>query len=174
MSKLVRNNGGGFTIVEVLIVLAIASTIMLVVFLAVPSLQRNQRNNLRRHDLSLLTGVLLEYRTNYGSYPTSCGPANDSSNITFGSGSISVSLSQYVRGCWSGATFAPAGGVDFYTVAVPATGMPPLNSSQDVLEFAVHGSCDPSNNGGAIPGDGAIMYEAESGAGNFVPQCVNI
>lgn len=35
----------GFTIIEVLIVLAIAGLIMLVVFLAVPNLQRNNRNN---------------------------------------------------------------------------------------------------------------------------------
>lgn len=35
----------GFTIIEVLIVLAIAGLIMVVVFLAVPALQRNSRNN---------------------------------------------------------------------------------------------------------------------------------
>jgi prepilin-type N-terminal cleavage/methylation domain-containing protein len=35
----------GFTIIEVLIVLAIAALILLIVFLAVPALQRNARNN---------------------------------------------------------------------------------------------------------------------------------
>lgn len=42
----------GFTIIEVLIVLAIAGLIMLIVFLAVPALQRNQRNTGRRNDAS--------------------------------------------------------------------------------------------------------------------------
>ncbi len=45
-------NQKGFSIIEVLIVLAIAGLIMLVVFLAVPSLQRNARNNGRQSDAS--------------------------------------------------------------------------------------------------------------------------
>jgi prepilin-type N-terminal cleavage/methylation domain-containing protein len=36
-----KNNKKGFTIIEVLIVLAIAGVIMVIVFLAVPALQRN-------------------------------------------------------------------------------------------------------------------------------------
>ena len=40
-----RKRQEGFTIIEVLIVLAIAGLIMVVVFLAVPALQRSQRNN---------------------------------------------------------------------------------------------------------------------------------
>jgi len=40
----------GFTIIEVLIVLAIAGLIMLIVFLAVPALQRNSRNTQRGND----------------------------------------------------------------------------------------------------------------------------
>lgn len=43
-------NQKGFSIIEVLIVLAIAGLIMLVVFLAVPALQRSARNNGRSSD----------------------------------------------------------------------------------------------------------------------------
>ena len=48
----------GFTIVEVMIVLAIAGLILAVVFVAVPALQRNQRNTARRGDLSYLRASL--------------------------------------------------------------------------------------------------------------------
>ena len=47
-----RKNLSGFTIIEVLIVLAIAGLIMLIVFLAVPALQRNNRNKQRASDAS--------------------------------------------------------------------------------------------------------------------------
>lgn len=50
----------GFTIIEVLIVLAIAGLIVLIVFLAVPSLQRNSRNTQRKNDASSLAGAAQE------------------------------------------------------------------------------------------------------------------
>jgi prepilin-type N-terminal cleavage/methylation domain-containing protein len=66
-----RNRESGFTIIEVLIVLAIAGLIMLVVFLAVPALQRNSRNTQRKNDVSSLLGALTEYiNNNNGKLPT--------------------------------------------------------------------------------------------------------
>ncbi len=44
----------GFTIIEVLIVLAIAGLIILIVFLAVPALQRNSRNTQRKNDVAAI------------------------------------------------------------------------------------------------------------------------
>ncbi len=54
----------GFTIIEVLIVLAIAGLIMLIVFLAVPALQRNSRNTSRRSDVSRVLGAVQEVSAN--------------------------------------------------------------------------------------------------------------
>lgn len=54
----------GFTIIEVLIVLAIAALIMLIVFIAVPALQRNARNNELRNQASRLATATVEFRTN--------------------------------------------------------------------------------------------------------------
>ena len=48
----------GFTIVEVMIVLAIAGLILAVVFVAVPALQRNQRNTSRQGDIAYLRATL--------------------------------------------------------------------------------------------------------------------
>lgn len=57
-------NNKGFTIIEVLIVLAIAGLILLVVFLAVPALQRNSRNTAMKADVQNLGGGVSEYRAN--------------------------------------------------------------------------------------------------------------
>lgn len=51
MNLNLKRNSKGFTIIEVLIVLAIAALIMLLVFLAVPTLQRNARNTARKSDI---------------------------------------------------------------------------------------------------------------------------
>jgi prepilin-type N-terminal cleavage/methylation domain-containing protein len=69
--KSLKNRDSGFTIIEVLIVLAIAGLIILIVFLAVPALQRNQRNTRRRNDAAHLLGLVNEYSTNNnGKVPT--------------------------------------------------------------------------------------------------------
>jgi len=70
MSKqLNKQNNQGFTIIEVLIVLAIAGLIMLVVFLAVPALQRNSRNTQRKSDSAHLAGLYSEWKANRGGTP---------------------------------------------------------------------------------------------------------
>lgn len=53
----------GFTIIEVMIVLVIAAAIILIVFLAVPALQRNSRNNARKSDASRVFSSAQEWRT---------------------------------------------------------------------------------------------------------------
>ncbi len=54
----------GFTIIEVLIVLAIAGLILLIVFLAVPALQRNSRNTQAKNEAATLLGALSEFTSN--------------------------------------------------------------------------------------------------------------
>lgn len=61
----------GFTIIEVLIVLAIAGLILLVVFLAVPALQRTSRNTQRSNDVASILGAVSEFvNNNNGTMPT--------------------------------------------------------------------------------------------------------
>ncbi len=62
----------GFTIIEVLIVLAIAGLIMLIVFLAVPALQRNSRNNQRTKDASQILSAVNECLSNRNGQISSC------------------------------------------------------------------------------------------------------
>ena len=53
-----------FTIIEVVLVLAIAGLIFLMVFIALPALQRSQRNTQRRQDLSRISSAIIEYASN--------------------------------------------------------------------------------------------------------------
>lgn len=59
----------GFTIIEVLIVLAIVGIMVLIIFFVVPEAQRNQRNHSRKHTMELVGAALEEYNINYGDYP---------------------------------------------------------------------------------------------------------
>jgi prepilin-type N-terminal cleavage/methylation domain-containing protein len=56
----------GFTIIEVLIVLAIAGLILLIVFLAVPALQRNARNTTAKDEGAQLASAATEFTNNAG------------------------------------------------------------------------------------------------------------
>lgn len=71
-------NKEGFTIIEVLIVLMIAGLVMVVVFLAVPGLQRNQRNSQQRTEANNLLAAASEISANKGGAAVVSG---DSANI---------------------------------------------------------------------------------------------
>ena len=54
----------GFTIIEVVLVLAIAGLIFLMVFIALPALQRNQRHTQRKNDVGRVLSAIQSYQTN--------------------------------------------------------------------------------------------------------------
>lgn len=64
LNKLKKSNNKGFTIIEVMIVLAIAGLIILIVLLAVPALQRNGRNTAIKNDASAVTAGIAEFQSN--------------------------------------------------------------------------------------------------------------
>ncbi len=67
-----RNQIKGFTIIEVVLVLAIAGLIFLMVFIAIPALQRNQRDTQRKDDVSRAMTAINNYSSNNrGRLPTS-------------------------------------------------------------------------------------------------------
>ena len=61
-----QKNKQGFTIIEVVLVLAIAGLIFLMVFIALPALQRSQRDTQRRNDMARLATALTQYQANHG------------------------------------------------------------------------------------------------------------
>ena len=64
MNSINKNNKKGFTIIEVVLVLAIAGLIFLMVFLALPALQRSQRDTQRKNDASRLRAAVTDYTSN--------------------------------------------------------------------------------------------------------------
>lgn len=70
-----KYNKSGFTIIEILIVLAIAGLILLMVFLAVPTLQRNSRNNARNDEAARIQLATQECITSRNGQHASCTPA---------------------------------------------------------------------------------------------------
>ncbi len=59
-----KNKEKGFTIIEVVLVLAIAGLIFLMVFIALPALQRGQRDTQRKQDLSRAQTKINDYQSN--------------------------------------------------------------------------------------------------------------
>lgn len=83
-----RKQTQGFTIIEVLIVLAIAGLILLIVFLAVPALQRNSRNTQRRDDVARVAGAVQEVLNNNNNDVSSIQGAQGNTNIRAGLGNL--------------------------------------------------------------------------------------
>lgn len=70
MAKTIKNPKKGFTIIEVVLVLAIAGLIFLMVFVALPALQRMQRNTQRKNDLARFVAAVVDYQArNNGRMP---------------------------------------------------------------------------------------------------------
>ena len=59
-----RKNNKGFTIIEVVLVLAIAGLIFLMVFVAFPALQRSQNDTQRQNDIARLSTQITNFKTN--------------------------------------------------------------------------------------------------------------
>ena len=65
-----RTTQKGFTIIEVVLVLAIAALIFLMIFIALPALQRGQRDTARKQDIGTIASAVNTYRSNHrGSLP---------------------------------------------------------------------------------------------------------
>ena len=64
MTQEISNSKKGFTIIEVVLVLAIAGLIFLMVFVALPALQRSQRDTQRRDDMARFISQLAQYQSN--------------------------------------------------------------------------------------------------------------
>lgn len=67
----------GFTIIEVVLVLAIAGIIMMLVFIALPALQRGQRDTARTRDLERVASALQSFQgNNRGAIPSMTNSGN--------------------------------------------------------------------------------------------------
>ncbi len=60
----VQQRAKGFTIIEVVLVLAIAGLIFLMVFIALPALQRSQRDSARKSEVGTIASAITSYQSN--------------------------------------------------------------------------------------------------------------
>lgn len=116
LNKVKKSKSEGFTIIEVLIVLAIAGLVMLIVFLAVPALQRNSRNTSRSNDASRLAAAVNECLSNRNNRPTSC-LATGGNAVNFANASQLTGAVTY----WNGAGALGTGSTTAAVVAYQST-----------------------------------------------------
>lgn len=147
----------GFTIIEVLIVLAIAGLIMLIVFLAVPALQRNARNTSRKSDASSLASALSEYiNNNDGQLPASC------------TGAACAFISNWKPGYYTAANVTYTDN----TTSGASMGDP---KSLDNISIGSYLTCagEAASSSGASSRSVAIVYDVETGSGGTgMEQCI--
>lgn len=109
----------GFTIIEVVLVLAIAGLIFLVVFLALPALQRGQRDSQRKTDLGKFMSQAVAYQSNnQGLLPGQTTASSSSSSAawnTFIANYLTVGSSAYADPS-NGSAYAVT-----YAAAAPAS-----------------------------------------------------
>ncbi len=119
MLKQLRKQTEGFTIIEVLIVLAIAGLILLIVFLAVPALQRNGRNTTKRSDASKALGAVGEFvSNNNGKVPATADVASLQTSANLSNG---TTLATTIPTDKAGVVLAPLNKIELVT-GVTCTG----------------------------------------------------
>lgn len=164
----------GFTIIEVLIVLAIAGLILLIVFLAVPALQRNGRNTQRKNDVAaLLAGVSEFGNNNSGKLPNTC---SGTSPVKFDTTPTAGTTSEVKVGYYKNAACATSGtasGTVVLSVGFSAQG--PFNTAaQDYVVIVPAATCSTATTGLTVAGAArqfAAVYEIENGSGSYAPVC---
>lgn len=102
MLQNIRKRKEGFTIIEVLIVLAIVGVIMLVVFLAVPALQRSSRNNQAKSAAGAILSTVNEFiDVNGGQMPASVAISNGTITASGTTGDGSTSTTGKTQGAYA-------------------------------------------------------------------------
>ncbi len=159
-----KENQKGFTIIEVLIVLAIAGLILLIVFLAVPALQRNSRNNGRTNDTARVGASVNEWVSN-----------NNGATFTAGTGNANLTSVLNQAGTMSQYTLTVAGtcaATGNFCVATGAQGA----LTVDAVRVVTGAQCGTSGATTAATGTRkmALQYVKESSSATPTPVCVNI
>lgn len=150
----IKNKQPGFTIIEVLIVLAIAGLIMLVVFLAVPALQRNSRTTQAKNGASSILGAVGEFiSNNNGQMPSACAIAADGT----------ITISSITSG-----TAQATGKTQSGYVCNASTTFPAANSATGTFTVAYNHKCNGNTGFTANNRSTAVGFVLD----NSVQQCV--
>ena len=135
-----KNGKDGFTIIEVVLVLAIAGLIFLMVFIALPALQRNQRDTARKNEVSKVLSAVTSFQgNNRGAAPTL---ANDR-------------FAKYLDGTNNPGATPPNVGLESGTTVTIGTGADSTDVADvtpDNIVLVMGRKCDPANSARTIDG----------------------
>lgn len=164
----------GFTIIEVMIVLAIAGLIMLIVFLAVPALQRNARNTQRKNDAAAIASAVANYiDNNGGTLPTKVGAGATTGDLTVCGATANTETAKlgfYTSAGGNAACGATSGNV---SIAGPVAALTTPAVTANTITVETGENCDSTGTqAGALSSrSAAIFYGLEGGSGVTV-QCL--
>lgn len=164
MKRQINKLNQGFTIIEVLIVLAIAGLILAIVFLAVPALQRNSRNTAIRSDAASALAAVNDYiANNQGALPTLPTAAQTGPLICFGAAATGTPPA-----CPAGTSEAKVRGGTIVQLSVGGTGMP---SDTGTIYVRTGVKCN-GNAFAASPRAVAAGFVIESSSSQNTAQCI--
>jgi prepilin-type N-terminal cleavage/methylation domain-containing protein len=151
-ARLPASQPAGFTIIELLIVLAMAGVILMLTFLALPALQRNSHNTQRRQNVTAVLTAISHYQLNNG------GTIPDPSDTTW---KQSLKLTEYSQG-------------DIY-IFLGSTATLPAASNVDRINIYNYHRCDDTTHGATSQAadyrDIVALYAIEKGGGGVAGLC---
>ena len=169
------NTLGGFTIIEVLFVLAIAGLIFLIILQSIPALTRSSRNNQRKQDVASILGAVSHYElNNSGTFPSNCGSAGHPLCNASGQPLHNVQFTYYDSGITGNIIIVPQS----RTISPVAVDIPALSGSNADQKVQIYNyeKCDTVNGGaatinGAGYNDVVALYALEAGGSGISTQC---
>jgi prepilin-type N-terminal cleavage/methylation domain-containing protein len=162
LNKIKNRKQEGFTIIEVLIVLAIAGLIMLIVFLAVPALQRNSRNTQRQADASKVATAISQCLSNRNGQATSC---DTRAELATNGGFDSTKLQQLIDANINVTAAAPA---------VPPAGPNEFNSATAGFNAKCNAAGDALDPAGVSQRQAAVLFRQENGQAGGIVRCIDV
>jgi prepilin-type N-terminal cleavage/methylation domain-containing protein len=168
----------GFTIIEIMIVLAIAGLIMLIVFLAVPALQRSARNTQRKNDAAAIASSIANFiDNNGGSLPTGVGGGTSTSSLLIcgaTANSETATLGYFTVRKGSTCAAGTSGEVTIAPLVVGTTTVnPTVSANKVVIEPGENCDATGTTAGSTNSRSAAIFYGLESNSSNgYSTQCL--
>ncbi len=157
MKKL--TNKRGFTLIEVVLVLAIGGLIFLLAFVAFQQVSRNRRDTQRRSDAGRMIAELQNYKGDTNAYPLDVSVGGAAGTTTIDGPTAETFINTYM----GGANFKDPQGNAYSVVASTATPVAATSSATQVTyknnHKCVNGVATSGN-----PGNIAVVIGLESGS----------
>jgi type IV pilus assembly protein PilA len=172
MLKKLTKKDDGFTIIEVMIVLAIAGLILLIVFLAIPALQRNSRNTQRKNDVAAILAAVNEFsNNNNGTLPNSAVAWTNTGGSLTVTGAAGTTSSQGRVGYYNTGIGTANGNVSKVAAATATAAGTLDTNTEDYVIVSTGTECNGAASQIGSARSVTAVYEIENGGGTYAQQC---